>query len=288
VQVSVTLRRTTLRMHRAAALPRTRAVPRLPRAAVWAIAGLALLVAGGLWLRDSRLVAVDQVTVTGLTSPESARIATLLENAARDMTTLHVRQDQLEAVVAPYPVVKAVRAEPDFPHGMRITVVENTPVAVVMAGGDKTPVAGNGRLLPGADARALPVVPLKAPAAGDHVVDRAAMQAVAALAAAPPPLRERVLHTSTTRQGGLTLALRNGPELRFGGADRLAAKWAAAAAVLADTASAGASYVDLRYPERPAAGGLEDPAMQHDPEAVNAADPPAATTPVTPLQGTAP
>jgi cell division protein FtsQ len=58
--------------------------------------------------------------------------------------------------------------------------------------------------------------------------------------------------------------------------------------VLADTDSAGASYLDLRYPERPAAGGLEDPATQHDPEAVNAADPPAATTPATPAPGTTP
>ncbi|HMJ37391.1 MAG TPA: cell division protein FtsQ/DivIB [Baekduia sp.] len=275
-------------MHRAAALPRTRAVPRLPRTAVWVLAVLALLVAGGLWLRDSQLVAVNQVTVTGLTSPDSERVANLLENAARDMTTLHVRQDQLDAVVAPFPVVKAVEAEPDLPHGMRITVVENTAVAVVMAGGKKTPVAGNGLLLPDAAAASLPIVPLKVPATGDHVVDRAAMQGVAALAAAPAALRERVLHTSVTRQGGLTLTLRDGPELRFGGADRLAAKWAAASAVLADTSSAGASYLDLRYPERPAAGGLEDPATQSDPDAVNAAEPPAATTQVTPAPGIAP
>jgi cell division protein FtsQ len=275
-------------MHRAAALPRTRAVPHLPRAVVWALAVLALLVAGGFWLRDSQLVAVEQVTVTGLTGPETARVTSLLEGAARDMTTLHVRQDQLDAVVAPYPVVKTVTAQADFPHGMRITVVENTPVAVVMARGEKTPVAGDGRLLRGAGERALPIVPLKVPPAGDHVADRTAMGAVSALAVAPAVLRDRVVHTSTTRDGGLTLTLRNGPELRFGAADRLAAKWAAAAAVLADTASAGASYLDLRYPERPAAGGLEDPATQHDPEAVNAADPPAATTPVAPAPGSAP
>jgi cell division protein FtsQ len=275
-------------MHRAAALPRTRALPRLPRAAVWALAVLALLVAGGLWLRDSQLVSVNRVTVTGLTGPDRARVTNLLAAAARDMTTLHVRQDQLDAVVAPYPVVKTVRAEPDFPHGMRITVVENTPVAVVMAGGHKTPVAGDGRLLRGAAVSALPIVPLKAPPAGERVADRTAMRAVSALAAAPAALRDRVLHASTTREGGLTLALRNGPELRFGGVDRLAAKWAAAAAVLADTSSAGASYLDLRYPERPAAGGLEDPANQQDPEAANAADPPAATTPVTPAPGTTP
>ncbi|HWH94409.1 MAG TPA: cell division protein FtsQ/DivIB, partial [Baekduia sp.] len=108
------------------------------------------------------------------------------------------------------------------------------------------------------------------------------------LAAAPAALRDRVQRAATTRGGGLTLTLRNGPELRFGGADRLAAKWAAAAAVLADDASAGATYLDLRYPERPAAGGLEDPATQRDPQAVNEADPAPTTSSATPTTTTTP
>jgi cell division protein FtsQ len=257
-------------MHRAAALPRGRTVPRLPRAAVWVLAVLALLVAGALWLRDSSLVAVEKVSVTGVTGPEAARIAAQLESAARDMTTLHVRQDQLDAVVAPYPVVKRVTAQADFPHTLRITVVENTPVAAVLVDGARTPVAADGRLLRGAAQRALPVVPLRVTPGGDRVVDRTALHAIAALAAAPAALRDRVQRAVTTRQGGLTLDLADGPDLRFGGADRLAAKWAAAAAVLADRGSAGATYLDLRYPERPAAGGLEDPALQRDPEAASA------------------
>src|SRR3954469_15742883 len=265
-------------MHRAAAMPRVRSVPRLPRAAVWALAILALLVAVGLWFRDSSLVAVKRVTVVGLTGPGSARVTSQLEAAAQDMTTLHVRGEQLRSVVEPYPVVKDLRVSTDFPHGLRITIVENTPVAAIVADGGRTPGGADGRLLRGADERALPIVPVRVPQGGDHVVDATARQAIAALAAAPTPLRDRVLRASTTREGGLTLQLRDGPDLRFGGADRLAAKWAAATAVLADNASAGATYLDLRYPERPAAGGLEDPATQRDPEAVNAADP-AQTTP---------
>ncbi|HEY4098090.1 MAG TPA: cell division protein FtsQ/DivIB [Baekduia sp.] len=255
---------------------------------VWVLAVVALLVAGGFWVRDSGLVGVDHVTVTGATGPQSQRITNLLEDAARDMTTLHVRQDQLDAVVAPFPVVKAVKVQTDFPHTMRITIVENVAVADVMAGGEKTPVAGDGRLLRGAATGSLPIVPLKVPPAGARVTDPTAMHAVAALAAAPAVLRDRVIHASTTREGGLTMALRDGPELRFGGADRLSAKWASAAAVLADKDSAGATYLDLRYPERPAAGALEDPTTQHDPEAVNSADPSATTTGVDPAAGTAP
>jgi cell division protein FtsQ len=274
-------------MHRAAALPRARVVPRLPRVAVWVLAVLALVGAGLLWLRDSSLVAVQKVTVTGLTGPEAARVTERLTAAAQDMTTLHVRDDQLRAVVQPFPVVKSVTAQSHFPHTLRITVTENVPVGAVLVDGARIPVAGDGLLLRGADQRSLPVVPMRVTPGGDRVADRAALQAIAVLAAAPRALRERATVAGTTREGGLTVALRAGPELRFGAADRLAAKWAAAAAVLADEASAGARYLDLRYPERPAAGGLEDPATQRDPRAVNAASSTAPTTPVTPSAGAA-
>lgn len=288
MQVTRVARRTLTRMHRAAAMPRVRSVPRLPRAAVWALALIALLIAGFVWLRDSQLVAVKHVTVSGLSGPEATRVTAQLESAARDMTTLHVRTDQLRSVVEPYPVVKDLRVSSDFPHGLKITIIENTPVAVVVAGGEKTPVAGDGRLLRGADQRQLPTVPLGTVPGGDHVVDPVARQAIVALAAAPPALRNRVLRASSTKHGGLTLILQNGPDLRFGGADRLAAKWAAATAVLADKGSAGATYLDLRYPERPAAGGLEDPTLQRDPDAVNAAEPAQTPTSAVPAAGTTP
>jgi cell division protein FtsQ len=275
-------------MHRAAAMPRVRSLPRLPRWSIWALAVLALLIAGGMWLRDSSLVAVRDVQVVGLSGPETARVTRQLESAARDMTTLHIRGDQLRSVVAPYPVVKDLRVSSDFPHGLKITVIENTPVAVVTVAGAKTPVSGDGLLLRGADQRDLPTVPLRVPPGGDHVADKSARGAIAALAAAPAALRGRVVKATTSKAEGLTLTLHNGPELRFGGADRLAAKWAAAAAVLSSDDSRGATYLDLRYPERPAAGGLEDPSLQLDPEQVDAADPAASTTtPVTPA-GTTP
>jgi cell division protein FtsQ len=275
-------------MHRAAAMPRVRSLPRLPRWGVWAVALTALLIAGLLWVRDSSLVAVTKVEVTGLSGPETARVTRQLESAARDMTTLHVRGDQLKSVVAPYPVVKDLRVATDFPHGLRITVIENTPVAVVTVDGSKTPVSADGKLLRGADLRDLPVVPLTVAPGGDRVAGRPARGAIAALAAAPAALRARATRAFTTRENGLTITLSNGPELRFGGADRLAAKWAAAAAVLASEDSRGATYLDLRYPERPAAGGLEDPSLQLDPESVNAADPAATTTTPAPQAGITP
>lgn len=274
-------------MHRAAALPRVRAVPRVPRAVTWTLALLVVVIAAGMWLRDSSLVAVRHVTVTGLNGPDAARVASELESAARDMTTLHVRRDQLASVARPYPIVKALQVSTDFPHGLRIHVVANEPVAAVAGGGETTPVGADGRVLRGSEHGPLPVVPLRiAPA--NRVGDRDAVEAIAAIAAAPLPLRQRIVRAMVTRDRGLVLDLRDGPELRFGGDERLAAKWAAAAAVLADASSVGATYVDVRYPERPAAGGLEDPATQTDPTAVPAATVPSTVAPSGTVTGTTP
>jgi hypothetical protein len=84
--------------------------------------------------------------------------------------------------------------------------------------------------------------------------------------------------------------MRNGPDLIFGDATDLEAKWAAAARVLADASSRGATYVDLRLPERPAAGGLPAQTLEPvepsgtgtDQGALGAPQPGAAAAPPTP------
>jgi cell division protein FtsQ len=74
---------------------------------------------------------------------------------------------------------------------------------------------------------------------------------------------------------GLKLDLRDGPDLIFGSATRVRAKWAAAARVLADSSAAGATYLDLRVPERTAAGGVGP--IEPDATAVPAPGAPEAT-----------
>jgi cell division protein FtsQ len=236
-------------------------LPRRPpaRAVAASACVLALMGGGWLWLRDSRLVAVDQVSVTGLSGSEAPRVRAALEGAARDMTTLHVRAGQLQTAVEPFPAIRAVEAHADFPHRLRIVVHEHVAVAALAAGVDRVPVAADGTLLRGSSTGGLPAVAVAAPPPGDTLRDRRTLRAVALLAAAPPELRAKIRRVYAGPRG-LTAPLAAGPVLYFGGADRLRAKWAAAARVLADRSSAGASYVDLRLPERPAAGGLVAPA----------------------------
>ncbi|MGE3813231.1 MAG: cell division protein FtsQ/DivIB [Candidatus Nanopelagicales bacterium] len=246
------------------------------RASLACAAALLLLGLGYLWFRDSSLVAVDRVTVSGVAGPDAARVRAALEAAARDMTTLHVRHDELQTAVEPFNSVRSLEVSADFPHGLRIVVHERSAVAALVAGGDRIAVAGDGTILRDVRTVGLPAVSGPPPTGGERLTDRATLRAVAVLAAAPPALRAKVSRVYAGPRG-LTAPLEDGPELYFGDGARLVAKWTAAARVLADESSAGAAYLDVRLPERPAAGGLVDPASQVTTSAVESTGVDAAT-----------
>jgi cell division septal protein FtsQ len=246
-------------------LPRTatfvpRAALRLPprlRRGVGALLAAALVLAGAYigWFRDSSLVAVERVTITGLTVADAPRVRRSLELAARDMTTLHLRRDELAEAVRAYPAIRAVEARADFPHGLRIQVIEHRPVAVLAR--ERVPLAADGTLLRGIPtAGRLPVVSGPGAVAGDRVSGAQALALVRVAAGVPAPLVRRVGRVRLSRGRGIVAALRDGPEVVFGSAAHARAKWLAAVRVLADPSSQGASYIDVRIPQRPTAGGL--------------------------------
>lgn len=222
-----------------------------------AAATVAVVLGGSwLWLRDSSLVAVNRVEVIGLSSSESAEVKRALDTAARGMTTLHVSRTDLEASVERYPSVAGLRVQTDFPHGVTIEVTEREPIAQVDLAGDVVPVGAGGRLMRGVDpTRKLPVLHATRLSPGGRLTDPKALAAVNVLAAAPAALREKVSRIWSGPKG-LSLDLRAGPQLFFGTSERPAAKWMATARVLAEPSAQGAVYLDVRVPERVAAGGL--------------------------------
>jgi cell division protein FtsQ len=234
---------------------------RRPRLRTLLAAGtaLVLLLVGWFWLRDSSLVAVRTVEVTGIDGRQGARVRAALEEAARSMSTLHVRQDALDTAAAPFSIVKRIEVSTGFPHTIRIHVVTNVAVGAVVVDGRRIAVTSDGTILRDVSApAALPEIPVRSAPAGTRLTEPDAVAAVAALGAAPSALRGRVEGVQTTADRGLTLQLAHGPLLIFGGDERLDAKWAAAAAVLADPDAAGASTIDVSAPERPAVSGLPD------------------------------
>jgi cell division protein FtsQ len=240
-------------------LPGRKAIPlpRIPRrAATGIVIAAVLLIPGWFLLRGSPLVAIDHVHITGVSGPQAAEVRQAIIDAAQRQTTLHVDEGQLLAAVQPYPIVAGITVHPHLLHTLDVVVHEHVAVGALANGSRRMAVAGDGTILAGLVTHGLPLVPVGAPPGGRVLADRKALRMVALLAAAPSALRGRVTSVALGAHG-LLAHLGNGPDLYFGPAARLQAKWIAAARVLADYSSRGATYLDLRVPERPAAGGLE-------------------------------
>ena len=95
--------------------------PRLKRRLIaLALACVALADGYLFWLRDSSLVAVERVEISGLTTSDADRVRAALTSAGRTMTTLHLDREALERAVSGYPVVRELEVRPDFPHGLRV------------------------------------------------------------------------------------------------------------------------------------------------------------------------
>jgi cell division protein FtsQ len=200
---------------------------------------------------------VNDVYVTGVDGPQARAIRSALEEAGLGQTTLHVNTADLRAAVSEYPVVRSITAQGDFPHKLTIEVQLNLPVAVIQSPSGRTAVAADGLLLPDVPVTgALPVLTVKSALPTERLTEGKAFQLVRLVGLAPEALRARLTKVILDPKLGVVAQLRKGPELRFGDSSRLPAKWMAAARVLAAAGARGATYIDLRLPARPAAGGL--------------------------------
>ena len=216
--------------------------------------GVPLAVGGWRWLRTSSLVSVDRVQVTGLHGPDAHEIERALVTAGKRMTTLDVNHRALLAAVEPYHLVRSLTVSTSFPHGLRIDVVEQPPVATLNVSGAQTAVAADGAVFgPALVSASLPTVTgAYEPPAGGIVHDASLVAELEVLGAVPRPLAP-FLARAFEGPRGLTIVMRDGLEAYFGDASRAHAKWLALAVVLSDSSSAHSSTVDVRTPERPAA-----------------------------------
>jgi cell division protein FtsQ len=223
-------------------------------ALIFVIAGIGWL--GWTWYRASSFVKVQHVTVTGVSGPYVVQIRRALTTAALGMTTLHMQISKLEEAVSEYPYVKSLTVTRHGAHAVAITVAEQIPVAMVSIGGRAVVVDGNDDLLLKTTIPhgALPTVPITSAADRNEITSKRARGAIAVLAAAPYSMLSHVESATSSADHGVILQLRDGPQIYFGPTDDLRAKWAATTSVLQDHGSAGAAYIDVTDPQRPAAG----------------------------------
>jgi cell division protein FtsQ len=222
-----------------------------------ALAAVAVILVAGylVFLRNSSLFAIDEVEVSGVTANQE-RISAALVRAAEDMTTLHVRDDDLRKAVAGFPTVATLTTDTDFPHGLKVEVTERLPVATAQIEGEQTPVSADGYPLTGIDFDPKELPGLDADPTVDGRLGPEGTAQAAILGAAPEELRPRLKESTwDLDRGGVVVDLDGAPELRFGEGDRASDKWQAVVTVLAAPDLGSPGYVDVSVPTRPVSGG---------------------------------
>lgn len=215
---------------------------------------VALLATGGVAAAIvlSPLLALDEVAVTG--AGERAAEVRAASGDALGSPLLLVDTGAVEAQVEQLSWVADAAVARELPNTLRITVTPR--VAVAWARDAKGALAlvdargvvlGTAAVPPEGLVELLGVTGIPAPG------QRLAPSAPARVAAALGPLAGRVA-TVVVARGQAVLQLAGGPEVRFGGLDRLAEKARASAAVLDAIAPGTVGYVDVRVPSAPVTG----------------------------------
>lgn len=213
--------------------------------------GTVLAAVGAAWLVvRSPLLDVDAIRVE--TTAHVPAEAVVLASGIRAGDALAFLDTGAAArAVERLPWVDRVSVGREWPGTVRITVTEHRPVLAVRGGGAVALVASDGRAF--ARVRAVPpgVRELRGsgrlPDPGELAV---APEVAAALTDLPAPLGSRVVAVAVA-DTGTDLLLTGGGEVRLGSADDLAAKTAAAAAVLRAEPSACIRYLDVSAPDAP-------------------------------------
>lgn len=224
------------------------------------LTGFLILLTGlGLYAaaRTTSAFAVERVAVRGASPDVAAQVRKAVAPAlGESLVGLDVAELRRRAETVP--MVASATLDRAFPHVLEITVVPETPVAVLRRGSSSWLAAAGGRVvgeLGKGERPGLPRVWLKRDVevtVGERLggLQRRAVDAVAPLAGNPLP---RAVTSVVAAKGSLTLELRSGLELRLGDATDLAVKLEVARRVLPQLGAAG-GYLDVSVPERPVAG----------------------------------
>lgn len=223
------------------------------------LAGLSLLVlAGGAYVaaRQTSTFAVAHIEIVGA-SPVVRRQVRHELAPLFGTSLLSLDGRSLEGRLEALPTVVSVGYDRAFPHTLRLTIVPETPVAVLHRGAETWLLSGRGRAVERIPPRTYPSLPrIWVPhatqvAAGEFVEPDGAGAAARALAlAARFPAR---IATAAMARRELVLRLRSGLELRLGEPTDVRLKLAVARRALHGLPP-GAAYLDISVPGRPVSG----------------------------------
>lgn len=215
-----------------------------------------LVIGSLLVLRDSSVVAVEQVKIVGLSGYYDKDARESLKSEALTMSTLHVDEGRLEESLAEFVDLAGLRTATDFPHGLTVFVSVRRPVAAARVGNRLAGLTSGGLVLESTrELSVLPRIEVEGPVKDNRLRGPQTLQLLDVLGAAPDLMLREV---KSIKRGarGVVVTLDKGTQLIFGSSAAADLKWRSAAAVLADPDAKGARYIDLRVADRPAVGGL--------------------------------
>jgi cell division protein FtsQ len=217
------------------------------------VGAIVALVALAYGVSVSPFLDVDRVTVRGAsqTTPEQ-----LLHDAgiATGDALFWLDVGDARAKLEAEPFVARARVTKEWPDTLRVVVTERTPAAWAEGARGKVTVDGSGRVLDHVDEapRGLPqLLGLRVvPEPGGTV----APTGPARMAGILPALVAGGTNSVNATDGGMTMQLAAGTEIRLGDAGLLADKLRSMVAVLGALAGQPVSYVDVSVPSNPVAG----------------------------------
>jgi cell division septal protein FtsQ len=218
----------------------------------WVVIATAVIavVVGGLAVLGSSLFDVQDVEVEGAVYTDEEALAGIVEDL-RGSPVLRIDTDDVERQVEQIPWVRDARVTTDFPHAVKIEILERQPV-LAFEGEDRRyrVIDDEGRVLDVLDGQPVEYLQLTsserpALAAGQFAPEGfgAAASLVQALT---PRMSARAESVSVAPDGSdLRLMLRGGTEVRFGAAEDLIVKLVRLQTVLEEHAGEPLSVIDV-------------------------------------------
>ena len=226
------------------------------------VLAIGLAISWFTWLRDLPVFEIRDVRVTGLETlstaedqEEASALTRAVTTSLGGMTTLHVRQGELDRALAGFPRVAGVEVSTEFPNGATASLDLREDGSVIGEGETAVLVATDGTLLGpvGEGTETLPRIDGEPPPDDRAALGGPRLSQAIVLGSVPTEIRPFV-DRSRIGDKGIEVELTNGLLLIFGDDTKPVAKWKAATTVIADPELAGAGYVDLTVPWRPAVG----------------------------------
>ncbi|MGO9458249.1 MAG: cell division protein FtsQ/DivIB [Acidimicrobiales bacterium] len=250
---------------RRAAVTRRRGRRRL--VVVVCLAALAAAAVGGWFLLHSRWLSARVVTVVGSVHTPPAEIEAVAGLAGHP-PMVDVDPGAAAARLEQLPWVRSATVQRQWPDGVRVTVVEETPVAVVAPpAGDPRAHAGTpgawalvdraGRVLadrPGPPAGLVRLEPPSRPGAPGSWLAPAAGPGLVVAATLPRAFSAQVTAVVVNRGGQVTLDMTTPVTVKLGDTTQLDQKYEAAAAALAGAKLAAGDVINVSVPDSTTVG----------------------------------